>query len=191
MLYNPISKKTLAEKEFDYVALGHIHKTNIEEKESRIIYPGSTISLGFDELGDHGAIVGEITKNTYNIQFLKLDNRKFLEKEVDINSLCSQEELIEELNNIPFSPNEEIKIILTGKRKFEINTIEISKLIQNEQIIKIKDETKTNNDIESLKKENNLKGIFVKKCLEKLESENYNKEEIEKAIEIGLESFGR
>jgi len=40
-----------------------------------------------------------------------------------------------------------------------------------------------------LKNEKNLKGIFVKKALEKLESGNYTKEEIEKAIEIGLETL--
>ena len=38
----------LEEKGFDYIALGHIHKTNYSEKE-KIIYPGSTMSLGFDE----------------------------------------------------------------------------------------------------------------------------------------------
>ena len=56
--YNSMSEKMLREKGFDYIALGHIHKTNynINEKNS-IIYPGSTISNGFDELGSHGMIV--------------------------------------------------------------------------------------------------------------------------------------
>ncbi len=56
--YNSMSEKMLREKGFDYIALGHIHKTNynINEKNN-IIYPGSTISNGFDELGNHGMIV--------------------------------------------------------------------------------------------------------------------------------------
>ena len=50
--YNPISEKILNEKGFDYVALGHIHKLDYNTKqEQKIVYPGSTISLGFDELG--------------------------------------------------------------------------------------------------------------------------------------------
>ena len=93
--YNPISEKILKEKGFDYVALGHIHKTNYDEKcdiqkslnsfsykegVSKIIYPGSTVSMGFDELGKHGMIVGEIQKNLEpKIQFIKIDEKEFIE----------------------------------------------------------------------------------------------------------------
>ena len=48
--YNPISKMELKALEFDYIALGHIHKPTIEEN---IVYPGALISLGFDERGKH------------------------------------------------------------------------------------------------------------------------------------------
>ena len=54
-LYNPVDNKDLLK--FDYVALGHIHKPKYDDK---IVYPGSPISFGFDELGKHGIIVGEI-----------------------------------------------------------------------------------------------------------------------------------
>ena len=37
-LFNPVSSKKLLELGFDYVALGHIHKTNFS-KNSRLIYP--------------------------------------------------------------------------------------------------------------------------------------------------------
>ena len=56
--YNPISSKVLNEKGFDYVAMGHIHKLDYNHEENqRIVYPGSTVSLGFDELGTHGMVV--------------------------------------------------------------------------------------------------------------------------------------
>ena len=41
---------------FDYVAMGHIHKTTYAQNK-KIIYPGSPISFGFDELGEHGMVV--------------------------------------------------------------------------------------------------------------------------------------
>lgn len=54
MLYNPISKTRLKELGFDYVGLGHIHKTSYNDEENqRIVNPGSLVSLGFDELGKH------------------------------------------------------------------------------------------------------------------------------------------
>ncbi len=54
LLYNPISKTEMKKLGFDYVGLGHIHKISYnEEQDQRIVYPGSIISLGFDELGKH------------------------------------------------------------------------------------------------------------------------------------------
>ena len=132
-------------------------------------------------------IIGEISKNKNNIQFLKLDNRVFVENQLDISDINSEEGLIEKLNELKFEQNTENKIILIGKRNFEINKNKIIKLIQNKSIIKIKDETKIKYDLQEISKENNLRGIFVKKSLEKLYSGFYEKEEVLKAIEIGLE----
>lgn len=53
--YNPILESKLNALNFDYVAMGHIHKTNFAENK-KMVYPGSTISFGFDELGEHGMI---------------------------------------------------------------------------------------------------------------------------------------
>ena len=49
MVYNPMSSKKLKEIGFDYVACGHIHKRSSDE-ENKIVYPGSMVSFGFDEL---------------------------------------------------------------------------------------------------------------------------------------------
>ena len=54
--YNSILESELQKTNFDYIALGHIHKSNIEDK-GKIIYPGSLTAGGFDELGKHGMIV--------------------------------------------------------------------------------------------------------------------------------------
>lgn len=52
--YNPVSRTELHSLGYDYIALGHIHK---RENDREIVYPGSLVSLGFDELGQHGMIV--------------------------------------------------------------------------------------------------------------------------------------
>lgn len=56
--YNPVLESSLEKLEMDYIALGHIHKPYYSEKN--IVYPGSLISLGFDELGEHGMMVRRI-----------------------------------------------------------------------------------------------------------------------------------
>ena len=187
MQYNPISKKELKLLGFDYIGLGHIHKTNYKE-EKNIIYPGSLISLGFDELGKHGMIVGNIEKDKkLEIAFVSVDKKEFIEQELEIDMINSQEEIIECLNQIKTDDNKYYKIILTGKRNFEINIYEIAKQIQNKNILKIKDNTSIKIDLEELAKQKSLKGIFVKNMLEKMNEEN--KETILKAIEIGLEAM--
>ena len=79
MQYNSMSKKMLEEKGFNYIALGHIHKNNFT-KNGKIIYPGSTIAMGFDELGEHGMVTGEILKQENKLKFIKLDDMEFEKK---------------------------------------------------------------------------------------------------------------
>ena len=112
--YNPVSKKELKALEFNYIALGHIHKAMIEEN---IAYSGSLISLGFDELGKHGMILGEINEQTRetSLEFIPVDDKEFEEAELDISEIFSKEELIENINEMYFQENKYFKIILIRK----------------------------------------------------------------------------
>ena len=187
--YNSMTRKMLQEKQFDYIAMGHIHKPDYS---TNIVYPGSTISLGFDELGKHGMIVGDIQKGKVDLEFIPLDEERFKEIEMDITDILSKEELIEKINNLEISNSEYIKVILTGSRNFEINKYELLKYMENERIIKIKNHTRIAYDLEKMANENTLKGLFAKEMLEKLnqpEITDEEKEIIEKAIEIGLEAL--
>lgn len=183
--YNPMSYKKLKSLGFDYIALGHIHTTNFSEDET-IIYPGSLVALGFDEIGNHGMVVGEIKQNKIEKKFIELDNIKFEEKIIDISEIENIEKIIENINNIKVEENIFYKIILIGNRKFNIDKNKINKEIILQNIIKIKDETKLNYDLQKISEENNIKGYFVKELLERKKISN-NPEEIQKAIEIGLE----
>lgn len=184
--YNSMNKKELEAKGFDYIALGHIHKNNFAPN-SKIIYPGSTISLGFDELGEHGMVVGEISRNGQKIEFIKLDKTEFVEKELECTEIKSEEELVEKINEINMQENKLYKIILTGSRNFEINMYKLYKYELNKNIIKIKDNTKPKIDIEKISREKTLKGLFAKEIIEEIQEEKYELEIIEKALEIGIE----
>lgn len=188
--YNPVNESKLKSLNFDYIALGHIHTTNFTMgKENKIVYPGSPLSLGFDELGNHGMIVGEILGGKVQTEFVKLDEREFLEVELNVEPFNSKEELILNISELNLEENNLYKIILVGKRNFELDTREISKLISRDNVLKIKDLTKIKYDLEQLANENNLRGYFVREALKKLELGLATKEEIEKAIEIGLEAM--
>lgn len=188
--YNPISKKLLQQKGFDYCALGHIHKKNYNEEENQnIVYPGSTVPLGFDELGKHGMIVGDISKNKIDLKFVEIDQIQFKELKIDCTEINDMEELIEKINTTNLEEKVLYKIILTGKRNFEINTFDLFKFNLDRKIIKIKNKTKPNYNLEEISNENTLKGLFATQMIEKLKNaQNENEKEIiQGAIEIGLE----
>ena len=187
--YNPISKKVLEDIGFDYVALGHIHKLDYNTEENqKIIYPGSTVSLGFDELGEHGIICGQIEKNgETQLDFIAVDEKEFKVKEIDVTSLASMEDVAEIINELEIPENVYYKIELVGRRKFDINKNILIKLIQNVNVIKVKDLTKCGYEIQKIVNDNTLKGLFAKEVLALMEDGTVDKETLEEVFEIGYD----
>ena len=84
--YNYIDNKYL--NKFDYVFLGHIHKRDD-------YYPGSLISLGFDEPGEHGFLYGEINdKNNIYKKMIIVDDKEFIIRDLDISEIYAKEKSI-------------------------------------------------------------------------------------------------
>lgn len=187
MQYNPISQNILKSIGFDYVALGHIHKREVFMEN--IVYPGSAISLGFDELGEHGILDVNLEKNNLKINFLKMDNIVFEEINLDISEIKSEEELIEKINSLNLEKNNYYKLILVGNNKFKFDINKILKINNKKNILKIKNSTRNNFEIEKILKENNLKSIFLEEILNNEKNINLPKEEIEKIIKIGLDAM--
>lgn len=176
--YNPISTDVIKAKGFDYAAIGHIHKRDD-------YYPGSLVSLGFDEPGEHGFIYGELNNKTLKTEFIKVEQKEFVTENIDVSEMKSNEELIERLNSINTS-NNFYEIYLVGNRHFEIN-VNI-KLVQN-NIIKVKD--KTNIEVVFEENDNTIRGIFIKLLNEKLQAGEINKEKYQRILELGLNSLGK
>ena len=79
-------------------------------------------------------------------------------------------------------------MILKGKKDFLINEKYILDNIQWNNILRIEDETERDIDIEEISKENTLRGIFVRKILDKIAktSKKEEREKLENAIELVL-----
>ena len=163
--YNPMSEKMVEDKGFDYVALGHIHKLYYNEKPNQILSsPPHHRSL-----------------------FVPVDNKEFVVKEIDVTEVLDLDELATIINNIEFNENIYYKISLVGRRDFEINLFKLNKLLINGNIIKIKDYTKLNYDLERISKENTLKGLFVKEIMQKMKESPEDEEILQNALDIGFE----
>lgn len=174
--YNFINVKILDKLNFNYVAIGHIHKRDE-------IYLGSLISLGFDELGEHGFIYGEFANKKLKTKFISSNQRQFVLKDLDVSEIYSEEELVETINEI-CDTNDFYKINLIGFRNFIIN---INYRLVKENVIKIKNYTKIKNDY--IQNSNTLKGIFIKNVKEKLNNKEITENQYEKILEIGISSL--
>lgn len=184
--YNPLYLKKLSKLGFDYVALGHIHKSNFKN-DNHVLYPGSFLSYRFSD-DNAGAIVGEFKKGyTYTfsdnhreegfrsneeeqlyLNHISFDDSPFLIEDIDISDVNSKEELVGKINNLKFKENSYIKLIIKGNKNFEFTTNYLLDNINNSNIITIKDESKNTRNLEEIATENTLRGIFVKKALEKI-----------------------
>ena len=134
----------------------------------------------------NGYNVNEGTK--VRIEHINLDPIKYETLYMNISDISSKEELITRINCLEIDKNNFYKIVLKGKKDFLITEKYILDNIQWNNILRIEDETQREIDIEEISKENTLRGIFVKKILEKIEKETdtVEKEKLEDAIELVL-----
>lgn len=194
--YNSITPKFLKTCQMDYVALGHVHKaTPIGKIENTFLaYCGCPEGQGFDELGEKGVYIGEISKGECNLEFLPISRRKHINEKIDITnvediyshslSLITKKFGDEYANNLY-----KIELIGTIPQDFVINTAELTaRLSENLYFVKIKDSTEFRVNLEALANETTLKGIFVKKMLEK-QSMADNPDLYKKALNLGLRAF--
>lgn len=203
--YNPITENQLKNSNMDYVALGHIHKCSsiLKAGSTSFAYSGCPEGRGFDELDEKGVYIGTLYKGNANMEFRKTGSRMFQALLIDITGLSSDLEIekavLNEIKNVYGKGYEEnlYKVSLRGTVP-EWYTPTIDFITQNLRdmvyYLKIYDETRVEVDFEELKKESSLKGIFVRKMMDKIElmKENNDYEGVqmlERALNIGIKAF--
>lgn len=92
----PADLPELADKGFDYIALGFEHKPRIMQKE-RTAYAGSLEPLSAGETGKHGFILGEINEESTTIKFIPFASREYINIKVRMSSDITQDQLEEKL----------------------------------------------------------------------------------------------
>ncbi len=198
--YNTITKDFLANSGMDYAALGHIHAFSGLQKAGNTYYayPGCPEPHGFDEIGEKGIIFGEIKKGSCEIKFLPTALRRHEVAEIDISaancsSLAAEIVLSELRSRFGDSFDKNLyKIILRGSIDEEItlNTAEILKRISETVFFaKIKDCTELEIDLAAAAKEPSLKGMFVRRMLDKINTEGDADGLLHRAMLLGLKAF--
>ncbi len=200
--YNSITSEFISKSGMDYIALGHIHRRTDIGKigNTYVAYCGCPEGQGFDELDEKGVYMGEISKGKCNLDFVKLCYRMHISESINIENCKTSDEISQYILSVLKEKygNDYIKnlykIILTGEveENTEISVIEIQSRLSSElYFVKVKDNTEIKIDIKSLLGEKTLKGIFVRKMCEKIESAETEEEKssLKYALSIGLKAF--
>ncbi|NCU16532.1 metallophosphoesterase family protein [Pallidibacillus pasinlerensis] len=99
--YTPFSLEELLEKDFDYWALGHIHKREILHKHPYVIYPGNIQGRHLNERGEKGCYIVEMDELNTDVHFYVTASIQFLSKTVEQNQpFKTFEDLYNTLTNI-------------------------------------------------------------------------------------------
>ncbi len=153
--HNPADRRTLERLEYDYIALGHIHKPQVIVKD-RIIFPGALEPTDRDDTGPHGYVKGEIDKSGIRTQWIPFALREYVHLEIltdpqDTNG--SVRRRIEKETDK--CGNENIyRIVLRGKRdahiRFDTAAMIGKETVRKVNILDISDETSPAYDFEKL-----------------------------------------
>lgn len=199
--YNAITPKFVKVSGMDYIALGHVHKrTEIGKIDgTHFAYCGCPEGQGFDETLQKGVYIGEVGKNHCDLRFEPISKRLHIEEKIDISSCKDSLEISNAvLNQLEKNYGENFrdnlyKVSLTGEipEDTEIITAEIVSRLETElYFVKVKNRTEFLIDFETLSNEPTLKGIFVKKMLEKEATATEEEKLIlRKAMNLGLKAF--
>lgn len=110
--YNPITSQQITESGLDYLALGHVHTTQIQQQDyTTYAYPGCLMGRGFDECGKKGYLQVRLSKICGDPKFIPLEGRRY-----EIIELEAGEDPVNNLlNALPDDPRDHcFRVIFQG-----------------------------------------------------------------------------
>lgn len=185
----PINKKELLGKNFDYVALGHIHKPEIFGE--RAAFCGSLEPLDKTELGEHGYIYGELDEKTRAIKVLKfcpISRRIYIQKDIICNKESTNGKIIDELRAYIKDMGEDniYRFRLKGVKEEGI-CFDINAIMELGNVVEVIDEVVPDYDFEELYLENqdNIIGLYI----DKIRNSEGKDSITQKALYYGIEAL--
>jgi len=172
-----IGLERLANKNIDYLALGHVHQMQVGRVDTRgmYAYSGCLEGRGFDECGQKGFILLDINEEeqTATYKFVPLASRTLYELPVDVTGIMNTNEVAQRIeravNEVQISAKSLVKIRLQGEVdvESEIGLEYLHELFEEYYYcLKIVDETKLLIRFSDYEKDESLKGEFVRMVMQ-------------------------
>ena len=218
-LYNPILKSDIENSPFDYLALGHIHKPDLEilsAGETLYAQAGTPQALDKGDYGIRGAYILNFKNHRLNKKsYVSLAVRTYLNLNVQLNKVANNEDLLfaieRELEKVELDYQNQVEnlssvegfgteyiwnIYLSGTTKidYKINLEAIRNILDDNglNIASLQDNSSLDIDGYKLGAEDSLRGLFYRKIRDRidiLETELLKYKDVEDALKIGEQAL--
>ena len=185
----PINRRKLLGHDFDYIALGHIHKPEIIS--NRMAYSGSLEPLDKNEIGQRGYIIGEINEGgdkSTDIRFVSSSHREYKSIIITADQGLTKGALTDAIKAelLKQGAHHIYKIYIRGFRDEKVH-FDKEAVYPLGNIIDVIDESHPDYDFDALYRENsdNMIGMFIKQIREIKHQDDAN----EKALYYGIEAL--
>ena len=188
-----IGLREAADRNIDYLALGHYHTYSSGKIDRRgtYVYCGTPEGRGFDEVGELGFSLLSVNGSEITHKFIPFAKRKMLIKDVDISGCFRTNDVEARIADSVLSLGEEnlIRVNFVGERELELRCdkeLLQKKFSERFYYIEIKDSSKLLTRAEDYKYDKSLRGEFIRLCLE---DDSLSDSEKEKIIHCGLSAL--
>lgn len=186
--YAPITKNSIAQSGFAYLALGHVHQTTglCQQGGTYWAYSGCLEGRGFDETGDKGALVVTIDHSGTQWEFVPLATRRYHIIPVDVTDQAPEAAL---LSALPTGSGRDIvRFLLTGQ-SLPLNIEALTHLVSPHcYSVTLGDHTRPLRPLWDRIEEDSLAGMFLRKMADRraLLDTTEEQETLDLAVRFGL-----
>ena len=189
-VYGAITEEQLSRSGMDYVALGHVHSFSGLCRAGGTYYawPGCPEGRGFDETGEKGVILAEVSAEGCSARLLPLGGRRY--EIVTVALTAADDALAAVTAALPADTARDIyRILLTGETDAAPDVRQLQQALAERFFsLELRDETRLRRDIWALGGGDDLRGLFLARLRRRYEAagSDAERERITQAARWGL-----
>jgi DNA repair exonuclease SbcCD nuclease subunit len=194
----------LAERGYDYIALGHIHTAHNEWTRGRTgaAYPGLIEGKSFGDPGGAGLLLINPSARPPRIERVPFARHRLVNLEIHLQEVTDESELENRILKFAadlqpedgLEPRTALKLVLHGHPSFSLDVEKVRARLARQFLtldISMEDSAWRLGDWARWKREETLRGAFVRKALEKMDAAQSREEQtrIREAAALGLHTL--
>ncbi|HPE94753.1 MAG TPA: DNA repair exonuclease [Bacillota bacterium] len=191
----PILVSDIEKSGFDYIALGHIHKTDGVKQAGKTsyAYSGCIEGRGFDELGYKGGLSGTVSHSDVRLKGIRLSLKRFETVRFTVSGQSTKPEIVSLLKTLirEYGSDTALRIVLDGEMPsgVMITADDFTELSERPYYLEIKDNSVPYANISETEGDMTLRGVFYRQMCDLIENEPQKREIAIMALRYGLSAL--